>query len=72
MMRGDVASRSLSTSEAANVLGISANRVRQLIAEGRLPAEKPARDWLLKEKDVRKFRDLPEGRRGRPRELGTN
>lgn len=37
----------LSTSEAAEALGISIRRVVELIAEGKLTATKKGRDWLI-------------------------
>lgn len=42
-------------------MGVSAARVRQLIVEGRLPAEKVGRDWLVKlpKQDPRKAAGRP-------------
>lgn len=37
----------LTTKDAARALGVTPARVRQLIAAGRLPAEKHGRDWLI-------------------------
>jgi excisionase family DNA binding protein len=42
----------LTTKEAAEALGISPARVRQMILSGRLPAEKIGRDQLIQEKDL--------------------
>lgn len=42
----------LSVQESAEQLGITATRVRALIAQGVLPAEKVGRAWLLREEDV--------------------
>lgn len=42
----------ISVAEAAARLKVSARRVRALIATGRLPAIKIARDWLINESDL--------------------
>lgn len=42
----------LTTSEAAERLGVSPIRVRVLIRQGRLPAQKKGRDYLIKEADL--------------------
>ena len=42
----------LSVSQSAEMLGISASRVRFLIKSGSLPATKVGHAWLLEEKDV--------------------
>ena len=47
----------LTTQEAGKRLGISPLRVRQLILNGRLPASKFGRDWVIQEKDLKKVRD---------------
>ena len=53
----------LSTAEAAGKLNVSAIRIRQLIREGRLPARKVGRDYVINEEDLK----LVENRRnGRP------
>ena len=40
----------LNTAEASEALGISIRRVVELIAEGKLSAEKKGRDWLIEER----------------------
>ena len=40
-------SKLLTTTEAANRLGVSARRVRAMIAAGRLAATQAGRDWLI-------------------------
>jgi excisionase family DNA binding protein len=45
----------LTTKEAAQLLKVSDSRVRQLILEGTLQAEKKGRDHLIDEKDLTKF-----------------
>lgn len=44
--------KTLTTKEAAEILNVSAARVRQLVISGRLPAEKFGRDLLIHEKDL--------------------
>lgn len=52
----------LTVDQAAGELGISARRVRMLIAESTLKAEKVGRDWLIRSKDLDKVRDRKPGR----------
>lgn len=49
--RGD-AMNLLTVYEAAERLGLSHQRVRQLIDQGRLPARKVGRDWVILESDL--------------------
>jgi excisionase family DNA binding protein len=56
----------ISTTQTAKYLGISSNRVLRLIYEGKLPAEKFGRDWLLKPRDVTAFALIPR-KAGRPK-----
>lgn len=42
----------LNTATAAEKLNVSAIRVRQLIRDGRLPAQKVGRDYIIQEKDL--------------------
>lgn len=58
----------LSTSEAAAALGVSERRIRGLITDGRLPAEKIGRDYVIKEVDLELVR---ERKPGRPRKSPT-
>ena len=60
----------LTAAETARFLRVSAQRVRQYIAEGRLPARKVAKVWVLKRQDVRDFAEL-ERKNGRPRQSET-
>ena len=54
----------INTKKAAELLGVNDSRVRQFILAGRLPAVKIGRDWIIKEKDLKKL----DGRKGgRPR-----
>jgi excisionase family DNA binding protein len=56
----------ISVRDAAERLGISRVRVRQLIHEGRLPAEKVGRDYIIHESDL----DRPEVCDRRPGRAG--
>ena len=57
----------LTTKQAEERLGVNDRRVTALIREGRLPAEKVGRDWLIREKDLAKVKDR---RTGRPKKGG--
>jgi excisionase family DNA binding protein len=52
----------LTTNQAAERLGVSAIRVRQLIAEGRLPAQKFGTAHMIKESDLKLVEDRKVGR----------
>ena len=56
-------SRMLTTTEAAEQLGVSGERVRQLIKTGRLPSQQLGRDHLIREADLKL---VAERRPGRP------
>src|SRR5690242_2056242 len=56
------AMKGITTSEAADRLGISPARVRRLVLDGRLPAEKFGRDLVINESDVEAFERLKGGR----------
>lgn len=54
----------LTTRQAAERLGVTAGRVRQMVADGALPATRMGRDNFIKASDLK----LVEGRKpGRPR-----
>lgn len=55
-------SAKLTTKEAAEKLGVSPARVRQLVLAGDLPAEKFGRDLMIKEADLKLVEDRPMGR----------
>ena len=55
----------VTTKEAAQILGVTAVRVRQLIKDGRLVAEKRGRDHLLEDREVQRFKR--HGRRSGPK-----
>lgn len=52
----------LTTKEVAERLGVTVKRVQQLIAAGRLPAEKMGRDYFIKEADLKLVADRKPGR----------
>lgn len=52
----------LSATEAGERLGVTANRVRALIAAGRLPAQKIGRDYVINERDLRLVQNRKPGR----------
>lgn len=54
----------LNTAEAADKLGVSVRRVRQLIAEGKLPAHHLGRDYAIEESALSSVRTY--GKPGRP------
>jgi excisionase family DNA binding protein len=55
--------------EAAEILGLSDGRVRDLLGTGQLPGTKRGGAWFIRRRDVFAFKALPEGKAGRPREL---
>ncbi len=59
---GMVAEGYISTTEAAGRLGISRQRVLQLINDGRLPAAKFANVYMIREADLRLVDDRQPGR----------
>lgn len=52
----------LTTKEVAGRLGVSVRRVHALIQDGRLPAEKFGRDYMIKEEDLKLVADRKPGR----------
>lgn len=54
----------LNTSQAAEVLGVSERRVRALIAEGNLEAQKVGRDYAIEESALKSVKTY--GKSGRP------
>ena len=55
----------LTTQQAAERLGVTQGRIRQLILSGNLPSEKVGRDRMIREEDLELVKDRPG--RGRPR-----
>lgn len=58
-------SQTFTTKEAAEKLGITPARVRQLVLAGQLPAEKFGRDLVIHESDLESVKDRPIGRPGK-------
>lgn len=54
----------ITTIEAAARLGVTRYRVWQLVKEGRLPAVKAGRDWLIEERSLEAVAVRKPGRAG--------
>lgn len=54
----------MTTVEAGKRLGVGTQRVRDLIENGRLKAQKYGRDWMIEESEVASFK---RGKPGRPK-----
>ena len=52
----------LTTSEAAQILGVNRSRVLQFILNGRLPAQKFGWQWMIKRQDLEKLKNRKPGR----------
>jgi excisionase family DNA binding protein len=59
----------LTTQQAAAELGVTDSRVRQLIIDGKLPAQKFGRSHVIKRDDLKQ---VEIGNRGRPRKQILN
>jgi excisionase family DNA binding protein len=57
------------TTKAAELLGVSRNRVRQLVASGQLPAERIGRTFVIRLRDIEAFAAAPPGRPRYPRRV---
>jgi excisionase family DNA binding protein len=57
-------SKKISTNEFAERMGLTPFRIRQLIYDGSIKAEKIGRDWIIDEKYIVAIKNRPE-RRGR-------
>ena len=55
----------LTTQQAADKLGVTQGRIRQLILSGDLPSEKVGRDRMIREEDLKLIEKRPG--RGRPK-----
>ena len=60
----------LTTAEAAERLTVTVGRVHQLISEGRLPAQKLGRDYVIRERDLKLVGERKPGRP--PRKKSTS
>jgi len=62
----------LTTNEVAERLGVTVARVQKLIWDGRLPATKMGRDYVIQEEDLKLVEDRKPGRpRTKTEEAGT-
>jgi excisionase family DNA binding protein len=61
-------SKGLTTNGAAERLGVSPARIRRLVLDGRLPAEKFGRDLVINESDVAAFERRKAGRPPKPKD----
>jgi excisionase family DNA binding protein len=52
----------LTTKQVAEQLGVTVKRIQAMIRDGRLPAEKFGRDYLIKESDLKLVEDRKPGR----------
>ncbi len=52
----------LSTNEVAEKLGVTSIRIRAMIRNGNLPAQKIGRDYVVKESDLKFVKDRKPGR----------
>lgn len=55
-------SETMTTTEAAERLGVTPARVRQMVLSGQLPAEKFGRDLVIKASDLELVKNRPMGR----------
>ncbi|MFZ5819038.1 MAG: helix-turn-helix domain-containing protein [Chloroflexota bacterium] len=55
----------LTISEAAERLGLSLAMIRRYCSQGKLPAQKIGRDWVIRQNEVERFAALPR-QSGRP------
>ena len=62
VMKNVTEQKRLTVKQAATKIGVSVPRVHQLIQEGRLPAEKLGRDWIIETSDLEKLKLRPTGR----------
>jgi len=51
--------RLLTVPEAADRLGLSIAMVRRYCVQGKLPAQKPGRDWTIRRRNVERFAAVP-------------
>lgn len=51
-----------SVNEVAEILGVTAGRVRAMIAKGRLPATKFGGSWVIELRDLKRVRNRRPGR----------
>jgi excisionase family DNA binding protein len=59
----------ITTSEAAEELGVTVGRIRQLLGTAQLPGRKLGRDWVIRRADLERYKALPPATPARPREV---
>ncbi len=59
--------KTLTAEEAAQVLGVTTSRVRQMIRGGQLPASRFGKSHVIFEKDLALVRERPVGRPPKPK-----
>ena len=57
----------LNTKKAAELKGVTERRIRRLIEDGKLKAEKVGRDWIIEETELEKIETY--GKAGRPKKI---
>jgi excisionase family DNA binding protein len=62
----------LTTQDAAERLGISTRRVIKLITDGRLPATRFGKNYMVKESDLSLVSERKTGRPPKPKASGTD
>lgn len=63
-----IESEYMTSAEAARVLGIRQDTVSRLAREGKIPAEKIAKTWLIRRAFIAEMVKNYKGRPGRPRQ----
>lgn len=58
----------ITTNEAASLLGVTVQRIHQFISEGRLPAQKLGRDYIINDEDLKLVEVRKPGRPPKPTE----
>lgn len=61
----------ISTSEAAEALGLTVGRVQQLIWEGRLPAQMIGSRYVINREDLKLVKGIKRGRPPKTKEAST-
>ena len=51
----------LTSSEAAEIIGVSRSQVSRYVSSGKLPARRVGQQLLIREKDAKKFKRPPPG-----------
>lgn len=56
----------ITTDQAAEMLGVTTARIRQLVAAGKLEGVKRAEAWFFTKEAIEAARNRPKGKGGRP------